>query len=124
MESEQTEKKKEVKKIQGPKTGLAVGLNHGFVTTRREARVRPSQRKGKENKKVKLIREIVREVTGWSPYEKRIMEILKGGGNNPTKRAQKFAKRRLGTHTRAKRKVEDLGKVIAEVKKKRSRGKS
>jgi len=106
------------------KFAIAVGLNHGFITTRREPRARPSQRKGKENKKVKLIREIVREVTGWSPYEKRIMEILKGGGNNPTKRAQKFAKRRLGTHTRAKRKVEDLGKVIAEVKKREAAAKA
>jgi len=112
------EKPKEKKKIQGPKTGIAVGLNHGFIVTRREPRIRPSQRRGTLNIRLKLIREIVREVTGWSPYEKRIMEILKGGGNNPAKRATKFAKRRLGTHTRAKRKVEELGKVIAETKRK------
>jgi len=76
------------------------------------------------NPRVKLVRDIVREVCGWAPYEKRVMEILKGGGNNPSKRAQKFAKKRLGTHGRAKRKVEELGKVIAEVKRKEAAQKS
>jgi hypothetical protein len=42
-----------------------------------------------------LIRGVIREVAGWAPYEKRLMEILKGGGANPTKRAWKFAKRRV-----------------------------
>ena len=46
-----------------------------------------------------------------APYEKRIMEILKGGGNNPSKRAWRFAKKRLGTHVRAKRKVNEMGDV-------------
>jgi len=39
------------------------------------------------------------------------MEILKGGGNNPSKRAWRFAKKRLGTHVRAKRKVNEMGDV-------------
>jgi len=51
---------------------------------------------------------VVREVAGFAPYEKRIMEILKGGGNNPNKRAWRFAKKRLGTHVRAKKKVEEM----------------
>lgn len=53
---------------------------------------------------------------GWAPYERRIMEILRGGGNNPGKRAWRFAKRRLGTHTRAKRKVSEMGEVIAQIR--------
>ena len=44
--------------------------------------------------RVKMIREVVREITGFAPYEKRMMEILKGGGN-PQKRAWRFAKRRV-----------------------------
>jgi large subunit ribosomal protein L36e len=42
-----------------------------------------------------MIRGIIREVAGFAPYEKRMMEILKGGGNNPQKRAQRFAKKRV-----------------------------
>ena len=66
--------------------------------------------------RVKLIRGVIREVTGYAPYEKRLMEILRGGGNNPTKKAWKFAKNRLGTHIRAKRKVVEMGDVIASAK--------
>jgi len=64
---------------------------------------------------VKLVRSIVREVAGYAPYEKRIMEILKGGGNNPNKRAWRFAKNRLGTHKRAKKKVSDMVSVNAQM---------
>jgi len=77
-------------------SGLAVGLNKGHIVTRRAKRERPSQRKGRVGERVKLVRSVVREVVGWAPYERRIMEILKGGGNNPNKRAWRFAKLRLG----------------------------
>ena len=50
-------------------------------------------------------------MSGFAPYEKRVMELLK---NSKDKRARKFAKQRLGTFTRAKRKVEELSSVIAE----------
>jgi large subunit ribosomal protein L36e len=71
----------------------------------------------REGQRTKLVRGVVREVTGYAPYERRLMEILKGGGNNPTKRAWRFAKKRLGTHIRAKRKVVEMGDVIASSKK-------
>jgi hypothetical protein len=54
---------------------------------------------------------LIREVAGFAPYEKRVMELLK---NSKDKRARKLAKRRLGTLTRAKRKVEELQAVIIE----------
>ena len=94
-----------------PASGIAVGLNKGHIVTRRVKRERPSQRKGRMGERVKLVRNVVREVVGWAPYEKRIMEILKGGGNNPNKRAWRFAKLRLGTHSRAKRKVAEMTAV-------------
>lgn len=59
------------------------------------------------------IREIVREVCGFAPYERRVMELLKIGTASTNKRALKLAKRRLGTHLRGKRKREELQEVIA-----------
>lgn len=63
--------------------------------------------------RVKFIRGLIREVVGFAPYEKRIMEYLK---NNKDKRARKLAKRRLGTFLRGKRKVEELNNVLMETR--------
>lgn len=43
-------------------------------------------------KRVKFVREVVREVLGFTPYERRIQELLKVGRD---KRALKFAKQRV-----------------------------
>jgi len=98
-------------------SGIAVGLKKGFIVTRRAPKSLPSRTKGRLSERTALIRGVVREVAGYAPYEKRIQEILKGGGNNPTKRAWKFAKKRLGTHIRARRKVNEMNEVIANLKK-------
>jgi len=99
---------KPFKRPESKQTGIAVGLGKGFIVTPRVKRPRPSQRKGHASERVKTIRAVIREVAGLAPYEKRIMEILKGGGANPNKRAWRFAKTRLGTHSRAKRKVNEM----------------
>lgn len=44
------------------------------------------------NNRVKFIRDLVREVTGFAPYEKRVMELLRIGKD---KRALKFCKKRV-----------------------------
>merc|ERR1712206_35917 len=85
------------------------GPNKGFKTTANPQKPRPSRRKGKLTKHTKFIRDIVKEVSGHAPYEKRVMELLK---ISKDKRALKFLKRRLGTHLRAKRKREELGHVL------------
>ncbi|XP_073352123.1 large ribosomal subunit protein eL36-like [Aegilops tauschii subsp. strangulata] len=55
----------------------------------------------KGTKRVHFVRNLIREVAGFAPYEKRITELLKVGKD---KRALKAAKRKLGTHKRAKKK--------------------
>lgn len=50
----------------------------------------PLQRLGK---RVKMVRDIIREVAGLAPYEKRIVELLKVGKD---KRALKVAKKKVG----------------------------
>ena len=87
------------------KTGLAVGMDKGHVVTKIEQKQRPSYRKGKLNKRVAFVKEVIREVAGFSPYEKRTMELLKVGKE---KRALKVLKNKLGTHKRAKSKREEM----------------
>jgi len=64
-----------------------------------------------QSKRTKFVRELIREVTGFAPYERRVMELLK---NSKDKRAKKLAKKRLGTLRRANFKVNELSTVIAE----------
>ncbi|KAI9152508.1 ribosomal protein L36 [Blastocladiella emersonii ATCC 22665] len=90
---------------------ISVGLNKGYPTTKRALKAKPVSRKGAMTTRVKFIRSLVREVAGFAPYEKRVMELLK---NSKDKRARKLAKKRLGTLTRAKAKVEELSTIIAE----------
>merc|ERR1711977_224535 len=74
---------------------------------------------GKEKKtsvKAAFMRDLMRDVTGFAPYEKRCMELLK---LNKDKRALKFCKKRLGTHTRGKRKREEMTKIQKNMRKKK-----
>ncbi len=41
-----------------------------------------------------------------------MMEILKGGGSNPQKKAWRFARNRLGTMIRAKKKLAEMERVV------------
>ncbi|RDX67672.1 60S ribosomal protein L36-1, partial [Mucuna pruriens] len=100
-----------------PSTGLFVGLNKGHVVTKKELLPRPSDRKGKTSKRVHFVRNLIREVAGFAPYEKRITELLKVGKD---KRALKVAKRKLGTHKRAKKKREEMSNVLRKMRDKMS----
>ncbi|KAF4587721.1 60S ribosomal protein L36 [Ophiocordyceps camponoti-floridani] len=93
------------------KTGLVVGPNRGFKTTPRVCKPRPSRTKGHLSKRTAFVREVVKEVAGLAPYERRVIELLR---NSKDKRARKLAKKRLGTFGRAKKKVDELQRVIAE----------
>ncbi|DBB14216.1 hypothetical protein WJX82_011626 [Trebouxia sp. C0006] len=97
-----------------PKTGLAAGLNKGHVVTKRDKKVKPSHSKGKLGKRTRLIREVVRDVAGLAPYERRVSELLKVGKD---KRALKLCKKKLGTHLRAKKKREEMGNLLRKAKK-------
>lgn len=61
-----------------------------------------------------FIRNIIREVAGQAPYERRVMELLKIGRD---KKALKLCKRKLGTHLRAKKKREELSQLMRKAKK-------
>ncbi|XP_032452573.1 60S ribosomal protein L36 isoform X2 [Nasonia vitripennis] len=108
-----------------PRYELAIGLNKGHKTTKirvaknksekeKTVAIRPARLKGRQTKHSKFVRDLIREVTGHAPYEKRAMELLKVSKD---KRALKFLKRRLGTHIRAKRKREELGNILVQMRK-------
>ncbi|XP_055357772.1 60S ribosomal protein L36-like [Paramacrobiotus metropolitanus] len=98
-----------------PQSDVAVGLKsvRGHKVTKNVAKERPSRMR-KLNKHVKFVRDIVREVTGLAPYERRCIELLRVGRD---KRALKFLKRRLGTHLRAKRKRDEMGRTLTSMRK-------
>ncbi|KAL2133112.1 hypothetical protein VTI74DRAFT_2914 [Chaetomium olivicolor] len=98
-------------KKETPRTGLAAGINKGHKTTARVSKPRVSRTKGHLSKRTAFVRDLVKEVAGLAPYERRIIELLR---NSKDKRARKLAKKKLGTFGRAKAKVEDMNRVIAE----------
>ncbi|KAH3741575.1 60S ribosomal protein L36-like [Dreissena polymorpha] len=99
-----------------PKYDMAIGLHKGHKTTKipDASKSRQSRRKGTLTKKNKFIRDLVREVTGFAPYERRIQELLR---ISKDKRALKFCKKRLGTHLRGKKKREEMQTVLQKMRK-------
>ena len=91
--------------------GIAVGLNKGHIVTKRvpAPRYKTTLKKGIVTERSALVKSVIREVCGFAPYEKRIIELLRIGRD---KRALKFAKKRLGTHIRAKRKREEMSEAL------------
>ncbi|CAA9988119.1 60S ribosomal protein L36, putative [Plasmodium knowlesi strain H] len=93
-----------------PATGIAVGFNSGHVVTKRN--LKQSIKKKPKSQKKELINDVVREITGFSPYEKRLIELIKIGTSAATKRSLKYAKKKLGTHKRGKAKREEIQKIV------------
>merc|ERR1712055_479693 len=98
----------------GARYNMAVGLEKGYPTTKNTLKPRPSRRKGHLTKRAKFIRDIIREVCGQAPYERRCIELLK---ISKDKRALKFCKKRLGSHVRGKRKREEMQTLIQHQRK-------
>merc|ERR1711962_823386 len=97
-----------------PRYDMVRGLNKGHKVTKLTVKPKPVAKKGKNTKHNKFVRDLVREVMGFAPYEKRTIELLKVSKD---KRALKFLKKRLGTHIRAKRKREEMQSVMAQQRK-------
>merc|ERR1712216_1118866 len=68
-------------------SGMMEGMEKGHVVTKLEGvhKKAPSRRRGHLGKRTKFARELVQEVMGLAPYQKRIQELLKVGRD---KRAQ------------------------------------
>ena len=105
------------------KSGYFVGLNHGHIVTKPKAhpahrRVNASQRKGRATVRVTAVRSLVQEIAGFSPYERKIIEMLKVGDAAKDKKAMRMARKKLGRIGRAKTKISNLEAAIRAMKKK------
>ena len=99
------------------KSGYFVGLNHGHIVTKpkehpNHRRVNTSHRKGRASKRVTAIRSIVQEIAGFSPYERKMIEMLRTGDATKEKKALKMARHKLGRQFRARRKLDNMGAVL------------
>eukprot|EP00747_Dinoflagellata_sp_TGD_P185195 gnl/TRDRNA2_/TRDRNA2_41614_c0_seq1.p3 gnl/TRDRNA2_/TRDRNA2_41614_c0~~gnl/TRDRNA2_/TRDRNA2_41614_c0_seq1.p3 ORF type:complete len:132 (-),score=38.80 gnl/TRDRNA2_/TRDRNA2_41614_c0_seq1:63-407(-) len=97
-------------------SGLACGMNKGFIVTRKALPKKPAYRKGRVSERNKLVREVVREVSGFAPYERRMIELIKIGSSATFKRALKLAKKRLGTHKRGKKKRDEMQEAVQQMR--------
>ncbi|XP_057610237.1 60S ribosomal protein L36-like [Chionomys nivalis] len=93
---------------------MAVGLNKGHKVTKNVSQPRHSRRRGRLTKHMKFVRDMIREVCGFAPFERSAVELLKVSKD---KRALKFIKKQVSTHLRAKRKREELSNVLAAMRK-------
>ena len=88
----------------------SLGGNRGHIVERRD--VAPTRQARKKHspasKKAKNVRELIREVCGLSPYEKKLLDMVKVFGSSADKKIYKMAKKRLGTHKRAMKKREEI----------------
>uniref|UniRef100_A0A8C7PMV3 60S ribosomal protein L36 n=1 Tax=Oncorhynchus mykiss TaxID=8022 RepID=A0A8C7PMV3_ONCMY len=71
---------------------MAVGLSKGHPVTKNVTAPKHGRRRGRLTKHSKFVRDMIREVCGFAPYERRAMELLKVSKD---KRALKFIKKRV-----------------------------
>jgi len=100
-----------------PRYEICAGLEKGHKTTKNDLKARPGKSKGRLTKHNKFVRDLIREVAGFAPYERRAQELLRIGKE---KRCLKFLKKRIGSHDLAKRKREEMQGVLQAMRKKQA----
>nr|XP_039323874.1 60S ribosomal protein L36-like [Saimiri boliviensis boliviensis] len=93
---------------------VAAGLNKGRKVTRNVSKPRHGRCCKRLTKHTKFVCDMIQEVCGLVPYERWAIELLKVSKDKCT---LKFIKKRVGTHIWAKRKQEELGNVLATMRK-------
>ena len=84
----------------------------GHATTKIKKPNKLSYQKGKLSKRTSLVRDVIREVADFAPYERKMLELLQMGGSKDEKKALKLGKRRLGNHSRGLKKRENLRAIM------------
>ena len=68
---------------------MVVGLNKGHKVTKNTVAPRHSRARGQSTKKNEFVKQTVREVMGFAPYERRALELLR------VSKGKNFAKTQL-----------------------------
>merc|ERR1711902_103681 len=98
-----------------PRYEICAGLEKGHKTTKNTLKAKPANSKGRLTKHNKFVRDLIREVAGFAPYERRAQELLRIGKE---KRCLKFLKKRIGSHDLAKKKREEMQGILQAMRKK------
>ena len=104
------------------KSGIFVGKNKGHTVTlpaKQAWKTRPVTKKGKISKRSLAVREVIREVAGFSPIEKRMLEMIRTGVASKEKKAVKHCRQKFGTHRRACMKRDELVRIIQSQQRKK-----
>ena len=105
------------------KTGLFVGMNKGHIVTKPEKganafKKQLSLRKGRLSERVKQVRQVITEVTGLPPFQRKMLEMIRTGEAKAEKKAIRLARKRVGSQKRALILRDNMHAVIAAQKKK------
>ena len=88
---------------------FAVGLKKGYPVHR----FKQAKRHVKVSKRQAVVKDVVRELSGFAPYERHMIDLLRRGLD---KKALKYAKAQLGTHKRGLAKREEIARVVEEMR--------
>ena len=91
-------------------------LKKGHSVTALPKQERQASKKGRLATRTKFVRSVVRDVVGYAPYEKKMLELLQTGGASEAKKALKIAKNRLGTFRRGSAKREVMQTIAMEMR--------
>ena len=104
------------------KTGIFVGINHGHIVTKPEGganafKKNKSMRKGRLHPRVQAVRNVILETAGLSPFQRKMLEMIRTGEAKAEKKAMRLARKRAGTQKRAIVLREKMNQIIAAQKK-------
>ena len=71
------------------KSGIFAGKHAGFRVEHPEINPKhqkPSWRAGRQGKRVALVRDVIREISGYAPYERKMIKLLTIGDESAEKR--------------------------------------
>ena len=87
-------------------SGLFVGMNKGHIVTKTKNhpntfKVNKSLRRGRAHPRTVAVRELVTSFMGLSPFQRKMIEMLRTGEAKAEKKAVRMARKRAGSQKRA-----------------------
>lgn len=101
-----------------------MGLNKGHIVTKPKAnpdafKSNKSHRKGRLHPRVQAVRSVITEVCGLSPFQRKMMEMIKTGEAKQEKKAVRLARKKIGSHKRAQKSRDKIQAIIQAQRKRK-----